>query len=128
MAWENVKSRIPSLVASADLSANQHLFVIVDSNGKVAVNSTAGGIVDGVLQNKPAAANRTAEVAALDGASVSKVYSGAVVTKGSRVQSDAAGKAIDAATTKYSCGKALEAASKADVLIPVLLVPYGYEP
>jgi len=128
MAWENITGRIPGVESSADLSTKQHLFVVIDANGQAVVNTTAGGIVDGVLQNKPKAQYRVAEVAALNGENVSKVVSGAVVTKGSRVQSDNVGRAIDAATTKYSCGKALEAASKADVLIPVLLVPYGYEP
>lgn len=127
MAWENVCGRIPGLVASGDLSADQFKIVNIDSNGQVAVNTSAGGIVNGVLLNKPTAAGRSAEVAALDGVSVSKVYSGAAVTQGARVQSDAAGKAIDTASAKFSFGVALEAASKADVLIPVLLVPFGLE-
>lgn len=127
MAWENVKDYVPSLVASGDLSTKQYLFGVIDSNGQVAANTSAGGIVDGVICNKPDAQGKSCQLAALNGINVAKVYSGAGVTQGARVQSDAAGKAIDTASAKFSAGVALEAASKADVLIPVLLIPYGLE-
>lgn len=127
MAFENVQGRVPGLVASGNLATSQYLFVVVDSNGEAAVNTAAGAPVDGVLLNKPAARYRPAEVAGLNGVNVCKVVTGAGVTKGARVQSDSAGKAIDTASAKYSVGVALEGSTAADVLISVLLIPYGLE-
>lgn len=52
MSWEKVGPTLPGMVAGADLSSSQHLFVVVNSSSKVVV-AGAGVAVDGVVQNNP---------------------------------------------------------------------------
>lgn len=120
MAQEDKGKQI-TLEASADLSTHQHKFVVVDASGQAAL---AGANVDvvGVLQNKPAAAGRAAEIMV---SGISKVIAGAAVTQGSRVRSDASGLAIDAAATFKAVGFALDAAAGANEVIRVLLKDLG---
>jgi hypothetical protein len=108
-----------TLEAGGDLSAGQLLFVDVAADGQVDVVASAGADAIGVLQNDPAAAGRAASVAVLG---VSKVVAGAAVTAGARVQSDASGRAIAAATGDVVLGRALTAASAAGEVIEVLLL------
>lgn len=105
--------------AAGDLSAEQYTFVVVDSNGQVGQQTTAGGDADGVLMNKPNAQGVAAEVAI---SGVTKVVAGAVVAAGAKVQSDTTGRAITAATGDHVLGKALSAAAAANEVIEVLLV------
>jgi len=99
---ENLK--VISLPANADLSSHQYKFVTINSSGKVALAGN-GARVDGVLQNKPAAADRPAEVAI---SGVSKVYVGTSgVTAGNAISSDASGTANDATTGDNAAGVAL---------------------
>ena len=108
-----------SVEAAADLSAAQFTFCVIDSNGQLAQVSSAGGDADGVLQNAPAAQGRAA---ALAYAGKVKVVAGATVAAGAKVQSDASGRAIAAASGDHVLGKALTAAASAGNLIEVLLV------
>ena len=121
MAFEGNLRTIPGVVASADLSAHQFKFVNISATG-AALITTAGGIVDGVLQDKPSALNRAASVAY---SGVSKVMAGAAVTQGARVMSNATGKAITATATNNISGTALEAASADGNIIAVLLDTKG---
>lgn len=125
MAYEGDLKIIPGLVAAADLSAKQHTAIVIDSNGKAAANTTAGGPVQGVLQDKPDAADKSASVAY---SGVTKCVIGAAVAKGDLVQSDTSGRAIPTAATKFFFGTALEGASNAGEIISVLLSPTGYSP
>jgi hypothetical protein len=140
VAYEIQGFDIGTLEASADLSANRYQFVTVNSSGQVAV-AAAGDPAIGVLQNKPAAAGRSATVRVLG---VSKVKAGAALTKGDQVASNASGKAVTAtkATVNTSdtgvasdpviasnvLGIALESAAAADEVISVLLLHSGAAP
>lgn len=117
MALEsNVQS--VTLEAGQDLSTKQYHFVVVASDGQVDAVAAAGGDADGVLQNAPDAAGRAAAVAY---AGVTKVYAGGTVTRGEKVQSDNAGKALTAASGDHVLGKALTSGGSGEV-ISVLLV------
>lgn len=108
-----------TLEAGGDLSAAQFTFVELASDGQVDQVASAGGDAVGVLLNDPAAAGRAAEVAIMG---IAKVKAGAALTAGDRVQSDASGKAITAASGDIVLGRALDTAAAADELIRVLLI------
>lgn len=108
-----------TLEAGSDLSAGQFKFVLVASDGQVDLVASAGGDADGVLLNQPGAAGRAAEVAI---SGIVKVVSGAAVTAGAKVQSDASGRAITAASGDHVLGKALTTTANAGELVEVLLV------
>lgn len=121
MAWEKVGATLPGMVAGADLTGSQYLFVVVDSNAKVVVAGD-GVAVDGVLQNNP----DSDQAATVHGVgSVSKVKAGAIVAKGALVGSDAAGKAVAATSGEYIAGRALTAAGAADEVISVWITQPG---
>jgi hypothetical protein len=124
MAFELPKLVIPGLVAGADLSSAQFLFGYIDNLGKVQVNTTLGGICDGVIQDKPVA-DQAVELAP---AGVSKVVAGGVVNPGDLVGSDATGKAILAASGTVFRGRALTGSSGANELISVFLGITGVAP
>ncbi|MDE2099055.1 MAG: DUF2190 family protein [Patescibacteria group bacterium] len=120
-----------SLVAAADLSSDQFHFVTTDGSGNAAL-SAAGAPAIGVLQDAPTAG----EAGAVRVMGVSKVVAGAVVAVGSRVASDATGRAV--VYTAASCaaapgpvagsqvlGIALEAAGAAGDVIAVALMHSG---
>lgn len=110
--------RSVSLPAYATLVASQFRFVSIDSDGLVNRTGGAGLAALGVLQNKPAAAQRPAEVAY---AGRVKVVAGATVAMGAKVQSDATGRAITAAGSDVVLGKCLIGGDVGE-LIEVLLV------
>ena len=107
-----------SVEASADLSAFQHHFVEVDSNGQLTVSNSAGESVFGVLQNNPNAEGRAGNVMK-DG--VSKVVAGAAITVGALVQTNASGRAITAASADFVVGRALDAVGADGELISIAL-------
>jgi hypothetical protein len=109
------------MVAGADLSASQHLFVVVNASGK-AVVAGAGVAIDGVLQNNPAA-DQAATVWGLG--SVSKVVAGAAVAAGALVTPNASGQAITAVSGNYIAGRALNAATGAGQKVSVWLTQPG---
>ncbi len=125
MAYENILFDW-SFPANADLSASQNRFVALNSSGKVAQVSTAGADAIGVLQDKPSAIDRTAQVRVLG---IAKVVAGAAIAAAANVKSDNVGRATTASMTAGDIvlGRALAAASAAGEIIPVLLVgPYKY--
>jgi hypothetical protein len=102
---------ITSIVAGSDLSAKQNLYV--SFNGTVcAVGVKPLGVLN-------ANAN-LGEMAPVVCAGIALVYSGAAITVGSKLQSDAAGKAIIQSFGELA-GYALDAATGTDELIRVLL-------
>lgn len=109
-----------SLEAGGDLSSSQYFFVSVAADGQVDVTGD-GAIADGVLQNDPAAAGRAASVCI---SGVSLVECGGTVTRGGAVASDAAGKAVDAASGDIILGTALETGASGRI-ISVLFAPRG---
>lgn len=106
-----------SLEAGADLSAGQYHFVNMSSDGQVDLVASAGAQGIGVLQNKPDAAGRAASVAVYG---VAKVVAGGSITAGNRIQSDANGAAIAAASGDFVLGVAMTSADSGD-LVEVLL-------
>lgn len=105
--------------AGADLSASLYRFGVVAADGQVDPVGTAGADADGVIMNKPTAAGQPTQLAV---GGVAKVVVGTGgVTAGAKLQSDATGKAITAASTKHVVGKALATGAAGDI-IPVLLV------
>ena len=121
MAWELPGFKLPGKRAAADLSALQFRFVIDNASGLIAQNTTLGGVVIGVLQNKPGL-NQAAEVMVTG---VSKVVAAGAITEGAAVTSDAVGRATPAAAGNYRVGIALASAAVAGELIPVLLLHAG---
>lgn len=114
-AMEQVQSI--TLEAGADLSAGQFKFVLVASDGQVDLVASAGGDADGVLLNDPDAAGKAATVAY---AGRVKVVAGGTVAAGAKVQSDASGDAITAASGDHVLGKCLVGGADGE-LIEVLL-------
>ena len=112
--------------ANADLSALQFTFVDVDATSvdaqgraRVGAPTGAGAMAIGVLQNKPAALGRDAEV---DIGGCTKVKAGAATAAGVDIQTDANGKAIAAASGDIVLCHSLTAAGAADELMEVLMV------
>lgn len=108
MAYE-IPGFTVTLEASADLSAAQHKFVKLDSNGQVAVCAAVTDKPIGVLQDKPAAIGRAATVMVMG---ISKVQGDANLAKGDQVGTSADGQAAayvpGTDTTKYIVGEILE--------------------
>lgn len=107
-----------SLEASADLSAFQHHFVEVDSNGQVTISNSAGESVFGVLQNDPNALGVAANIMK-DG--VSKVVAGAAIGAGVLVQTNASGRAIVAASADFVVGRTIDAVGADGEVVSVAL-------
>lgn len=107
--------------ASADLSASQFCAVALNSSSQVALPS-AGADIYGVLQNKPTAQARAAELRIL-GLTKMVVGSGGV-TAGDKIMVDGNGKAVTATTGNFVVGIAEDTAA-AGALTTVLIRPGG---
>ena len=110
-----------SRLAAADLTGSQFLLVDIDSDGKAALAGSTTRVA-GVLQNNP----DTDQAATVAIAGVTKVISGAAITAGADVGSDAAGKAIAfvapaTGVVAFKSGIALTAAGGADEVIDMLI-------
>jgi hypothetical protein len=111
--------------AGEDLTSSLNLFMKMAtgaSNEPVIKKTVAGEKVFGTLFEVPLSASAPYGPATVQFGGVAKVKSGAAVTCGSRVQSDASAKAVNL-TTGLSAGIALVGCSAADVLISVALIP-----
>ncbi len=102
-AQENVRSI--TLEAGADLSADQFKFVLVAADGQIDLVGAAGGDADGVLLNNPDAAGKAATMQYEGRAKV--IIGVGDLAAGDKVQSDALGLAILAATADHVLGKCL---------------------
>ena len=111
-----------SLLAAADLSTKQGLFVEVTAAQTVNVCNAITDVAVGVLRNKPDAAGKAAEVDILG---TTKVIAGAAIAVGAKVAPTAAGKAQTAVTTQYARAIALSAAGADGDEIEILLLPIG---
>ena len=92
-----------TIPASADLSANQFLFHVIDSSGELAL--AGAGDLAFALQNKPDAQGVGGAVRILG---MTEYIAGGVVTAGDLVATNAAGKGITALTTNRILGIALD--------------------
>lgn len=98
-----------SMPAAADYSSQQYCLMIVDANGRAAEGTTTTAPFIGVLMNKPAAADREAEIAGPG--SVVKCLSGDTIAEGDKVTAEAGGKALTTTTdTNHIAGIALSPA------------------
>lgn len=119
MAFEN-KGKCVTMLAESDLSASQFHFVTLNGNARIALTGD-GGHADGVLQDKPAAQGRAAQV--MVGPGFTKVVAGAVTTAGGNVGSDSTGRAVDTITGDASLGKFMQAAGAAGDVVTILFQP-----
>lgn len=122
MATEEALKNITKL-ASADLSASQYCFMAINASGLLAA-AGAGLAADGVLQDKPDAANR-AGILGISG--VSKIKCGAAVTAGDDLTPGTGGKAVTAGTGDVVAAKALEDGAGDGSIISALLI-LSHEP
>ena len=120
MAVELQGLDIGFLKASADLSSYQHYGVKISAEFTVAPATAAA--VDGILQNKPAAAGRACQVRV---SGVSKVELGGTVTAGGKATTDSNAKLIATTSDKDRIvGTFLEAGDDGDTV--TMLVEPGY--
>lgn len=120
MAVELQGLDIGFLKASADLSSYQHYGVKVSADFTVAPATAAA--VDGILQNKPAAAGRACQVRI---SGVSKVELGGTVAAGGKATTDGNAKLIATTSDKERIvGTFLEGGDSGDTV--TMLVEPGY--
>lgn len=111
--------------AAGDLSALQFRGMVIDSNGRASQQTSAGGRIDGVLQNKPAAIDRSATLVK---SGETKFVAGAAITRGADLAVDTSGRVVTAATGNRRVGVAMQAAGAAGDVIEVLLGNDGVAP
>lgn len=113
-----------SLPASTDLSTNQYRFVIVDTNGEAAL-SVADQNAVGILQNKPAAQGRAAEIL-IAGVSKLECGAGTACRAGYNIGVDATGRGIEkTAGDQPTLGIVTETATNAGEYCSVVFSPNG---
>lgn len=109
---------IRTFKAAADLSAKQYHFVEITAANTVNACNAATDIPIGVLQNKPDAAGKPAEVMMLG---ISKVVADGTLTAGALLGTSADGqgdaKTAGTDTTEYICGRCIVAASGAGEIV-----------
>ena len=110
-----------TIPASADLSANQFLFHVIDASGELAL--AGDGDLAFALQNKPDAAGVGGAVRVLG---ITEYVAGAAVTGGDKIATNAAGKGIKAVATKQILGIAIGDLAL-DERGSMLIVIAGYE-
>lgn len=121
MAYDDVRHYLVGVVAGDDLSADQHKFVKVHTNGKILL-ADSDVLAVGVLMNKPSASGQAASVAIMP--SIVKLLVGETIVAGDKVMSDTGGLAATATTGKYVKGIALEDGAVGS-LVTVQLVDQG---
>ena len=106
---------------SADLSADQFLFVTLNSSGLIILPAAEGDLALGVLDDTPRAGTHGTVVMA----GIAKVIAGTSITPMQQLSADTTGKAIAADTGDTVVALALQAAASGDVF-SVLLTPSGF--
>jgi hypothetical protein len=117
MAFEQTL-RTVGVPASADLSASQFCFTVVNASGQLALPA-AQAVADGVLQDKPNGQGVQGELAILG---ITKLVTGAAVTAGDPLTGDASGRGVTAAGGQFVRARALASSAGAGVIIPALLI------
>jgi len=120
MAYE-IPGTTLTLEAAGDLSAAQYKFVKINTDGQAEVCSAVTDQPIGILQDKPAAKGRVAQIM-VDG--ISKLSSDAALTLGQKVGTSVDGQGAAYAhgtdTTKYIVGTVIKASGAANGLATVL--------
>ena len=86
-------TRNVSVIAGEDLTGDLYKFCVIDNTGRIVVNTTAQGIVDGIVAEEVSAAGRVTSMIIPDGA-IAEVLAGGTITPGQIVASDNQGRAI----------------------------------
>ena len=111
-----------TLEAAGDISAYRYKFMIL-SGGQVTVATAVTDSCVGVLQNKPAAQGRAAELVVCG--ETKMVAGAALATVGTAITTDTSGRAVACTagsdTTTYILGRTLEASGAAGDIIRVLV-------
>ena len=97
-----------------DVSSSEYLLVNASGADPIALG-TAGVRVMGALTNDVADGSSTAGYVPVQVGGIIKVKCGGACTAGQYAASDAAGKAVNAATTDYTIGIALETHAAGDI-------------
>ena len=118
MAFDNSLHEV-NAVASADLSASQYCAVVDNSSGKAAL-AGAGLRADGILQDKPTAADQACLVGIRG---LSKAKAGAAFNAGVVLTPDASGKLVTAGTGDVPFATSREAAGADGDIVTVLVNP-----
>jgi hypothetical protein len=105
-----------TLVAGADLSAQQYRAVKINSSGLAIMANATDLNQIGILQDKPA----SGQVGTVRTEGITKARAGAAVTAGDRVTSDANGSLIVATTGRQVMGIALTSAVNNDIFTVLL--------
>lgn len=109
----------PSSALDGPNGSGQFLFVYVSAARVVTVQTSSGGAVYGILQNTPAS-GQAADVGIMG---ISKVVAGAAITAGANLMCDTAGRAVAQTSTNIIAAVALEAATAANQIITVAIIP-----
>jgi len=128
MSWDKPLFAIPGVVASGDLSGNQFYCVKQGASG-MAVCTVDGEEFDGILYNKPSAANDAAEVVS---AGVVKVIAGETLAAGDLWGTDSSGKAkkieateTGADTRDYFAGRVIEGGAANEYIVATIGMTTG---
>ncbi|MGJ3499944.1 capsid cement protein [Piscirickettsia salmonis] len=108
------------LPAATDLSAKQLAAVSYTATGFDL--SSAGGLCDGVLQNKP----EQGAVCDVMQTGIAKMVASAAITAGNYVKIAANSQVAQATAGDTAIGKAVESAGASGDIIGVILIPNGY--
>ena len=121
MAVDSELYQIPGLRAEQDVSTLQFRAVEVSGSFQVDVCDNAADLPIGVLQNKPAAAGRAAEIRSQG---ITKWEAGGTISAGDKVGTDSVGRAVTkSANNAIYIGIALESAVVGDVFSVLLQSP-----
>ncbi len=102
--------------------SGQFLAVKITGARTVAYDSTGASVCYGILQNKPAI-GQVADVGILG---VSKAVAGAAFAAGTLLMTDSSGRVITRTSTNPVIGQAIEAATLANQIVTIALVPAAY--
>lgn len=121
MAQEGPQTRVPGVVAGADLRTHQYKFVKLSASNTVVLCAAVTDIPIGVLQDTP----NTGQAANVCMSGETKLASGAALAAGAAIgtAADGRGAAYVAGTdiTKYLVGQVLVASAGAGELATVLI-------
>jgi predicted RecA/RadA family phage recombinase len=109
----------PSSALDGPGGSGQFLCVYISAARTVTVQTSQGGAVYGILQNTPPQ-GAAADVGILG---VSKAVAGAAISAGANLMCDGNGRVITQTGSNVIVGVALEAASAANQIITIALVP-----
>jgi hypothetical protein len=105
-----------SFKSATDLSAKQNFIVKLSASETVALASAATDVFIGTIENKPTSSG-TVSVVMRHGGRTGLVVAGGTITRGDKLTSDSAGKAVTTTTgADQVLGIALESAVAGDVV------------